>query len=151
MAAARFMLVHGVFVNGVPIPEWPGPGGVSVRAAADLHATWTSWRLVGANHRELGRGAKVFADVETCATNVIGLIEHLDAAVMTLSKTASHWTWHLTREGETVAVASRGYQRQHECEYNGRIFLMTAPFAALPGNYVVPHPRVDLTLGATTE
>lgn len=151
MAAARFMVVHGVFVNGVPIPEWPGPGGASVRDAVQSNATWASWRLVGPNHRELGRAAHVFADVDACIEGVVAVRTFLDASVMTLAKRISDWTWRLTLGDEVVAVASRLYQRQRECEYNSRVFLLTAGAAQPPSNYVVPHPRLDLELGATTE
>jgi len=145
------MVVHGVFVNGVPIPEWPGQGGDSVRGATQSPGSWTSWRLVGPNHREIGRAARVFADIDACIEGVAAVRALLDVSVMTLAKRTSEWTWRLTLDGEIVAVASRLYQRQRECEYSSRVFLLTAQSAQPPSNYVVPHPRLDLALGATTE
>jgi hypothetical protein len=145
------MVVHGVFVSGICTPQWPGPGGAPVRSPGNTHATWASWRLVAPNHRELGRAAHVFADVDACIEAVAAIRTFLDVSVMTLAKRTSEWTWRLTLGDEVVAVASRLYQRQRECEYNSRVFLLTAATAQPLSNYVVPHPRLDLELGATTE
>jgi len=145
------MVVQGVFVHGAPVPEWPGPGGTSVRSDVPTGTGWTSWRLVGSNQRELGRSARVFPDLETCVADAATITASLDKAVLALSTRTSQWTWELTVDGEIVAVASRLYQRQRECEYNSRVFLVTAPSAQPLSIYVVPHPRFDLTLGATTE
>jgi hypothetical protein len=151
VAAARFMIVQGVFVRDVPVPEWPGAGGATVRSDPRTQAGWTTWRLVGPNQRELGRSARVFPNVAACIADATTVTASLDTAVMALSARMTQWTWELTVGGELVAVASRLYQRQRECEYNSRVFLVTAPSAQPPSMYVVPQPRLDVELGATTE
>ncbi|MER6123388.1 hypothetical protein ABT173_12095 [Streptomyces sp. NPDC001795] len=91
------------------------------------------WRLIGSNHRELGRSAELFTGFAECRAAVLRLRERIaDAKVLlTTSEGAGGWSWRLEIDGRAVAVAGRLYQRQRDCQYNLAQFLNAAPVAEL--------------------
>lgn len=91
------------------------------------------WRLVGANNRELGRSAEVFAGLAECQAAVTRLREKAAGArvLLTMPDAAGSWTWRLEIEGRAVAVAGRRYLRHRECQYNLSQFLAAVPVAQL--------------------
>ncbi|MEV7281485.1 hypothetical protein [Streptomyces sp. NPDC093111] len=93
------------------------------------------WRLVGANHRELGRSAQVFGDPGECRAAVVRLRERVGDArtLLTVADAAGGggWAWRLEIEGRPVAVAGRTYQRQRDCQFNLGQFLQVVPVAEL--------------------
>ena len=120
----RFLFVVGRHVRGVPTPPWPA----TARAAlADRARTggWVAWRLVGANHRELARSAKVFrnlSDAETAAHDLQARAPQVTSEVLTNSSNGLWW-WSVSLDDAVVAVAAREYQRPRECVYNLRVAL----------------------------
>ncbi|MER8041430.1 hypothetical protein [Streptomyces sp. NPDC094032] len=94
-----------------------------------------AWRLVGANHRELGRSAQVFADPGECRAAVLRLRQRVgDARALLATADAAGgggWAWRLEIEGRPVAVAGRTYQRQRDCQFNLGQFLHVVPVAEL--------------------
>jgi hypothetical protein len=91
------------------------------------------WRLIGSNHRELGRSAESFAGLAQCRAAVLRLRERIaDARVLlATSEGAGGWSWRLEIDGRAVAVAGRLYQRQRDCQYNLGQFLSAVPVAEL--------------------
>lgn len=91
------------------------------------------WRLIGSNHRELGRGAEAFAGFTECRAALLRLRERIaDAKVLlTTSEGAGGWSWRLEIDGRPVAVAGRLYQRQRDCQYNFGQFRNAVPVAQL--------------------
>ncbi|MGI5137502.1 MULTISPECIES: hypothetical protein [unclassified Streptomyces] len=91
------------------------------------------WRLIGSNHRELGRSAETFAGFEECRAAVQRLRERIADArmLLTTSEGAGGWSWRLEIDGQAVAVAGRPYQRQRDCQYNVGQFLNAVPVAEL--------------------
>ncbi|MEW2396993.1 hypothetical protein [Streptomyces sp. NPDC046862] len=104
-------------------------------AHRDLRAVEPSvgWRLVGANHRELGRSAEVFAGLTECRASVLLLRERIaDARVLlTTTEAAGGWSWRLEIDGHVIAVAGRLYQRQRDCQFNLGQFLKAVPVGEL--------------------
>jgi hypothetical protein len=93
-----------------------------------------SWRLLGANNRELGRSAGTtgFPDVDSCRAAVRRLVDGLPgatASIVSAGAGAAAWTWRLEIGGRTVAAAGRSYLRNRECRYSLAHFLAAAPQA----------------------
>lgn len=139
---SRFLLVSGVARDGLVHPAWPdvmsSPSG---EPAAD--GTWVSWRLTGANHRELGRSVEIFPNVRA----VLLSINHLRAAadrlqrVVAASPKDARWTWRVADDGTTLATSSRAYSRNRECLYNLQTFLAALPIADVSD--ALPHRRLE--------
>ncbi|MFB7515206.1 hypothetical protein [Streptomyces sp. NPDC056144] len=99
--------------------EWT-PGAVGVEAV--------TWRLVGANNHELGRGPDLHGGHTACRAAVGQLREGLDRAVphVTMAPTTGAWTWQLALDERCVAVAARSFRRQRECRHSLQLFLVAA-------------------------
>ncbi|MFF0199603.1 hypothetical protein [Streptomyces sp. NPDC005017] len=91
------------------------------------------WRLVGSNHRELGRSAEMYAGFAECRAALLTLRERIgDARVLlTTTESAGGWSWRLEIDGRAAANAGRPYQRQRDCQYNLGQFLNAVPVAEL--------------------
>jgi len=85
--------------------------------AEQAHAPGTtSWRLLGSNHRELGRSADVFDDTSACLLAIKQLresISNVDCQVLAHS-TAGFWFWRMQLNTVAIAISSRLYQRRRE-------------------------------------
>lgn len=140
MAVARFLFVSGA-VGQVP-PAWPLP--------ADLRPgdAWFAWRLLGANNRELGRSACLFATLGSAQAAAREASLRAAAAHPTLVADAGtgSWSWRLLVDGRAVAAAARSYSRQRECHYNLAQFLTACGTAASAEDVIVmPGPRAVRT------
>ncbi|MFG2129176.1 hypothetical protein ACGFNV_15440 [Streptomyces sp. NPDC048751] len=100
------------------------------------------WRLVGSNHRELGRSAESFAGFPECRAAVLRLRERIGDAkiLLTTTEAAGGWSWRLEIDGQAAAVAGRLYQRQRDCQFNFGQFLKAVPVAELT-EPTPPWPR----------
>jgi hypothetical protein len=99
----------------------------------DKDGSWVAWRLTGANHRELGRSARVFTDLTQARLDAVALNEHIaevQAQILTVPHTGT-WGWRLQLNGISVATSSRGYSRHRECTYNVSAFVSAASIAGL--------------------
>ncbi|MFD7321156.1 hypothetical protein ACFV9D_08680 [Streptomyces sp. NPDC059875] len=96
------------------------PGGADAEAV--------TWRLVGANNHELGRGPDLHAGHSACCAAVVGLRDGLDRTVplVSMAATTGAWTWQLALDERCVAVAARSYRRQRECRHSLQLFLTAA-------------------------
>lgn len=91
-----------------------------------------SWRLLGANNRELGRSAATFPDLDSCLAAVRELVDGIAAATPSISSVRERtgtWNWRLSLGDRAVAVAGRPYLRHRECTYNLAHFLAAVPEA----------------------
>ncbi|MFF3558888.1 hypothetical protein ACFYXS_02430 [Streptomyces sp. NPDC002574] len=91
------------------------------------------WRLVGANNRELGRSARVYASLAECQAAVLRLRENIGQvrAQLAMADAGSTWTWRVALGGKDVAVSGRTYQRQRECQQNLGLFLAAVTVAEM--------------------
>jgi hypothetical protein len=126
----RFLLVVGERLGTRLAPPWPGLGRSLV--SDDVPRSWTAWRLVGNNHRELARSAGVFPAVDGCLADIAELRTDVDRGTVVVEALLRGWTWRFTIGDRLVAVASRLYQRQRECEYSVRSFVTAVPLARVP-------------------
>ena len=95
-------------------------------------AEQVGWRLLGANNRELGRGAGLFPDLESCQAAVRDLVARLASAspgITSDSGNTGAWSWRLDLGGRAVAVSCRTYLRHRECTYSLAHFIGAAPEA----------------------
>ena len=90
-----------------------------------------TWMLVSPNARVLGRAADWFVDYETCRTALTLLPTQRDLLKSVISVVAGQWHWRIEIDHVAVAVSSRSYLRQHECDYNLQRFLDALPTAAI--------------------
>jgi len=135
----RLHLVHGRTSVGQSTPSWPSRYDEQARSALP-DGPWISWRLLGANNRELGRGALRYPDAARCLEAMLDLRLAVLGGRSTVG-TSVHgglWGWRIDLDGIRVAVAGRLYQRQRECRYNLTQFLAALPAALLPTQ---PHDR----------
>lgn len=98
-----------------PMPAGPGSGSAALPVR---------WRLLGRNHRELGRSAHLFIDPAACRGAVFALKCRLDhARTVVVGDATGRWSWRLHVDGVPVAVGGRSYVRQRECLDNLNQFL----------------------------
>jgi hypothetical protein len=88
------------------------------------------WRLVGANNRELGRSASPAGNVQEAYQAVhVAKATFGEQASGVLPHAGGSWSWHLSLDGDRVAVSSRSYLRQRECGYSLEHFRAVFPTA----------------------
>jgi hypothetical protein len=94
-----------------------------------------TWLLISPNHRPLGRAGRWFDDLDSAYGAVAGLREpgRELRVYATASPARGHWQWRVEAGGEVVAVATRTYLRQNECDYNVQRFLEAVPVAEVTG------------------
>lgn len=102
-----------------------------------------TWRLLGANNRELGRGGVVYPNAAACHDAFAALVARCEEAHpnVTAGLRNSAWSWRLELDGATVAASSRTYQRLRECEYNLDRFREALPCALVPTSAGADGPQ----------
>ena len=117
--SSRFLFVVGIGRGPTAHPVWPDVHQ-PFEGEVDDDGSWVAWRLTGANHRELGRSARVFPDLATARLDALALHDRIpdaEALIVTVPNTGT-WGWRLTVDEVAVATSSRGYARHRECAYN---------------------------------
>jgi len=109
----RFFLVLGHQKRGQMMPAWPGAGRVDRPAAVD--GEWVAWRVVGSNHREIGRSAGVFESADAARADIASLRGSIEHAIASTDAVRGRWGWQLHIDGVPVVVSSRLYQRARDC------------------------------------
>jgi hypothetical protein len=123
LTGARFQFVLGQASGYRVLPSWPDAR--RALSGTELPETWVAWRLLGSNHREVARSARVFVDLGECR-NQIELVRQavIDRqAQLRAHPVAGQWSWTLCVDGQPVAVSSRHYQRQRDCDYSCTVFI----------------------------
>jgi hypothetical protein len=131
VAQARVVLFSWVWLPKViqpdSLPPAPAPSQWHIRTPRDRKEVapqrvvtgLVGWRLIGANNRELGRGANPARSAEEACQSVHEAQLSLDRQVAGVSPhLGASWSWHLSLDDVRVAASSRGYQRQRECDYS---------------------------------
>lgn len=136
----RVLPVVGTRVGRVYVPDWPGRGRPTPQppdGETPAAHRWIAWRLLAGNGWEIARSADVFPDRPTCRAAVAALRSAIDRAEWTTTRGVrpDAWSWEMTLDGVLVAVASRFYKLQRECESAVRTFLTVLPVALLPGEW----------------
>jgi hypothetical protein len=130
--APRFLFVAGTGRGAGAHPLWPGTH-YPFEGEVDAEGSWVAWRLTGANHRELGRSARVFPDLAAArldATTFHDRIGEAESAILTLPRTAM-WGWRMTLHGLVIATSSRAYLRHRESAYSVTSFAAAVAAASL--------------------
>lgn len=132
MKSPRFLFVVGVGRGPEAHPVWPDVHQ-AFEGDVDADGSWVAWRLTGANHRELGRSSRVFADLKAAREQAVTLHQRIDEAeaqILTVPHSGT-WGWRLRLDDLPVATSSRGYARHRECTYNVAAFMAAASIADL--------------------
>ena len=110
------------FVRGIRPVRDPQPSSLRLPV---------TWRLLGANQRELGRSAASYPDAVAARASVAAVQTELSTAVVSVSvdHVTGLWTWRLRIEGVDALVSSRSYQRRRESESNVARALEALPVA----------------------
>jgi hypothetical protein len=143
MSEPRFRLVRGTTHDGLSVPVWPtalDPFAVLNRS----DGPWWSWRLLGANNRELGRGGSVHDSADECLTSLADNQAKVPLAKPVTLFVEGRWTWQFQLDGEPFAVAGRAYQRQRECRYGFGQFLVALVSTRVPADADGGPGEVDL-------
>jgi hypothetical protein len=146
----RFLFVVGVGRGPEAHPVWPDVHQ-QFEGELDADGSWVAWRLTGANHRELGRSTRVFADLLQARAHAVDLHERIAEAevhILTVPHTGT-WGWRLRLNDVGVATSSRGYARHRECTYNVAAFMAAAQVAELSDGLPVRngHLTADRLVG----
>ena len=80
MKSPRFLFVVGVGTRPRGAPDLARRPSEPSRVNVDADGSWVAWRLTGANHRELGRSSRVFADLTQARADAQTLHERIAAA-----------------------------------------------------------------------
>lgn len=101
------------------------------------------WRMIGGNNREVGR----CPHPSESAAEAYRVVHAAQLAVRQqearmLCDAVAGWFWHISLDGEWLAVSSRGYQRQRECVFSLEQFLEFFPTARV---VMPPAPRSRAT------
>lgn len=88
-----------------------------IQLFVDRSGVGVNWRLLAANHRETGRGTRLFADERVCRDEVRKL---QDAALRLVPRTCraplGRWSWELSLDGTVVVASIRSFDRLIRCE-----------------------------------
>jgi hypothetical protein len=129
MSSRRHVVANGpriIFVPAADVETAKGTPGGWRPAGSDDEAARYGWRLIGANNRELGRSPSTYADLSEARSNASALKSRafeLSEQIENDPKNGS-WGWRASLDGAVVAASGRGYQRQRECSYNFRQFVV---------------------------
>lgn len=147
MNTPRYLFVLGIGEGESARPMWPDLHQ-PFQGEADVDGSWYAWRLTGANHRELGRSCRVFADLRSArdaATTLRERVQDAEVTVLAVPRTGA-WGWRLQLDGVAVATSSRSYARHRECIYNANTFVAAAGIAALTDSDPPPVWQLAETL-----
>lgn len=90
--------------------ELSGPHFQLYRAAAGGPV---GWRLLGGNHRPIGRSASSFADPAECLQALATMVTLLDVLESLVSRQLlNQWGWSLRHRGADLVVSAHSYDRQ---------------------------------------
>jgi hypothetical protein len=130
VAEPRFQLLMGAPRQSPPrVVRVPG----AATTGAPRRAGQVTWRLLGANNRELGRSARSFSDQADCWAAIERLKTQLTSAEprMAILDPRGSWGWQLWVDGDEQAVSARLFSRLRECRYSLDQFLDKVPAAGL--------------------
>jgi hypothetical protein len=110
-------------------------------ACDDTGGSWSAWRLLGANNRELGRSFRTFPDRTSCADAADHLQVSVDRVepVVVAGLRSGNWYWELYVDGEAAATSARAFRRPRDSEYNLAHFVTSLHVAARMSQLVVPR------------
>jgi hypothetical protein len=123
----RYLCVLGVGEGAGAHPVWPDLHQ-PFEGEVDADGSWCAWRLIGANHWEVGRSSRVFPDFAGTCEDAATLRDRIhDAAIDVLTvPRARSWAWQLHVDGVAVATWSRAFARHRECTHNASTFVAAA-------------------------
>jgi hypothetical protein len=109
-----------------------------------IGAGLVGWRVLGANNRELGRSAGPFWRVDQAYQAVHEAQAVLERTVTRFwADDLGEWFWNISLDGEQLAVSSRGYRRQRECNYSIEQFREHFPTARVVASHVLRPPSTS--------
>lgn len=104
-----------------------------IEDSGEVSGESVTWTLVSPNNRRLGQASGRFSTYDECLAAVQTLRANANSVLpstVTIDR-QGRWAWRVDLDGVTVAVSTRGYLRQQECDYNLRRFLAALPEAAI--------------------
>jgi hypothetical protein len=133
----RFVMVSASIGSRI---SWPGDWCTDQEPAAAAHS-WSAWRLLGANNRELARSFTTYPDADSCAAAIKYLQSAAGALVPAFlpSLRLGRWYWQTTVNGTPLAASARSFGLRRDCERNLDQFLV----AVSTGVVTINTPTLD--------
>ena len=127
----RFVMVSASIGSRI---SWPGDWCAEQQPVAAKHS-WSAWRLLGANNRELARSYTTYPDAETCAAAIKYLQNASDRLVPAFLPgfRLGRWHWQTAADDVALAASARSFALRRDCEQNLAQFLVAiSPGAVAP-------------------
>jgi hypothetical protein len=118
----RFVMVSASIGSRV---SWPGDWCTDQAPATATHS-WSAWRLLGANNRELARSFTTYPDPESCAAAIRYLQSASDRLVPAFlpGLRLGRWYWQTAVNEVPLAASARSFGLRRDCEQNLAQFLV---------------------------
>jgi hypothetical protein len=120
----RFVMVSASIGSRI---SWPGDWCTHQEPAAAT-SSWSAWRLLGANNRELARSFATYPDAASCST----AIKYLQSAASHLVPVflpglrLGRWYWQTAVNDVPLAASARSFALRRDCAQNLEQFLAAA-------------------------
>ena len=125
----RFVMVSTPVGSRVP---WPGEWFADDQAPPATHS-WSAWRLLGANNRELARSHGTYPDIASCSAAIRHLQREADRLVAAFRPgfQTGRWYWQASVDGVPLAISARPFDWRRDCEHNFGQFLAALSAGAI--------------------
>ncbi len=130
MKGVRFLVVRGAGSTRTTTVAYSDERGPTAPGE------WYSWLLIGANNRELGRGAVPFANEASCRLAVQTLPTTVLRPFMGSTGGMLVWSWRVEGTDGPIACGARTYRRRRECVYAVNTFAGAAAVAQAPSGAI---------------
>jgi hypothetical protein len=90
------------------------------------------WRLLGANNRDLGRGAAAYPGADECRVAITRAVASMSALERVIARKADRWNWRLRERGHDVVVSGRSFENRRTCDEACHRFVAAATASAAP-------------------
>jgi len=126
------------------------PVAASTKATAGAHLQLFAqtgdapvrWRLLGGNHRELGRSVHGHRDIESCRLSIKHLQDQADQLVARVRRNEQQrWVWELAAGKEPVVVCGHPFDRMIRCEQSVEMFVVSFVDAEVRGELMLTDSR----------